>query len=73
VLLAPQPLTETIALQRSGQSAAMMLAVRAPQSKPAMVAFSILRASINAMISRATTDYCPLRTVSLGTLKFSYG
>jgi hypothetical protein len=24
-----------------------------------MVAFSILRASINAMISRATTDYCP--------------
>ena len=27
-----------MALQRSGQSAAMMLAVRAPQSKPAMIA-----------------------------------
>ena len=37
------------ALQRSGHSAAMMLAVRAPQSKPAMIAFSILRASINAI------------------------
>ena len=31
-----------MALQRSGQSAAMMLTVRAPQSKPARVAFSIL-------------------------------
>ena len=38
-------------MQRSGQSAAMMLAVRAPQSKPAMIAFSILSASIRAMIS----------------------
>src|SRR6266853_6582133 len=34
-----------MALQRSGQSAAMMLAVRAPQSKPARTAFSILSAS----------------------------
>jgi len=32
-------------LQRSGQIAAMMSAVRAPQSKPAMVAFSIFSAS----------------------------
>ena len=40
-----------MALQRSGQSAATMLAVRAPQSKPARIAFSILSASINAMTS----------------------
>ena len=33
-------------MQRSGQSAAMMSAVRAPQSKPPIVAFSILSASI---------------------------
>ena len=40
-------------MQRSGHSAAMMSAVRAPQSKPPMVAFSILRASIKAMTSTA--------------------
>ena len=38
-----------MALQRSGQSAATMLAVRAPQSKPARIAFSILSASIRAI------------------------
>jgi hypothetical protein len=38
-----------MALQRTGQSAAMMLAVRAPQSKPAMIGFSIFSAS----------HYCP--------------
>ena len=32
------PLTETIALQRAGQSAATMLTVRAPQSNPARIA-----------------------------------
>ena len=37
------PLTETRALQRSGKSAAMMSAVRAPQSKPARIALSILK------------------------------
>ena len=47
---------------RSGQSAATMLAVRAPQSKPASVAFSILSASIKAMISTARADGWPLRT-----------
>ena len=52
-------------MQRSGQSAATMSAVRAPQSKPAMIAFSILSASIKAMMSTATADGWPLRTVSL--------
>jgi len=32
------PLTGTMPLQRSGQSAAMMSTVRAPQSKPARIA-----------------------------------
>jgi hypothetical protein len=53
-----------MALQRSGQSAATMLAVRAPQSKPASVARWILSASINATASRATAEGWPLRTVS---------
>ena len=43
----------------------MMAAVRAPQSKPAMMAFWIFRASIRAMMSRATTDCWALRNVSL--------
>ncbi len=51
----------TTALQRSGHSAAMMSAVRAPQSNPPMTAFWIFSASISAMMSRATTDCCPLR------------
>jgi len=34
----------------------MMLAVRAPQSKPPMTAFSILSAFIKAIASTATTD-----------------
>jgi hypothetical protein len=59
------PLTETCALQRSGQSTAIMLAVRAPQSNPARIAFSILSASIKAMMSKATTDCWPFRSVSL--------
>ena len=50
---------------RSGQSAATMLAVRAPQSKPARIAFSILSASIKAMTSAASADGWPLRSVSL--------
>src|SRR6202012_2372825 len=49
---------------RSGQSAAMMLAVRAPQSKPATVAFLIFSASISAMMSEAMAACCPLRGVS---------
>jgi hypothetical protein len=59
------PLTDTMALQRSGQSAPMMLAVRAPQSKPARVALSILSASINVIISTASADGCAFRMVSL--------
>ena len=51
-----------VALQRSGQSAAMMSAVRAPQSNPARIAFSILSASIKAMMSTASADGWPLRT-----------
>jgi hypothetical protein len=57
-------LTETRALQRSGHNAATMSAVRAPQSKPARVAFPIRSASIKATISSATTDCWPLRNVS---------
>ncbi len=41
----------------------MMSAVRDPQSKPPNTAFSILRASIRAMMSRAITDCCALRKV----------
>ena len=44
-----------MALQRCGHSAAMMFAVRAPQSQPARIALSIARASIRAMMSIATT------------------
>ena len=55
------PLTETIELQRAGQSAAMMFAVRAPQSKPASVAFSMLSASISVTMSTATAAGWPLR------------
>ena len=44
--------------------AAMMLAVRAPQSKAPMVALLILSASISATISSATAACWPLRTVS---------
>jgi hypothetical protein len=45
-----------MALQRSGQSTAMMLAVRAPELYATKIAFSMFSASINAMMSRATTD-----------------
>ena len=41
-----------------------MSAVRAPQSKPATIARSISSASISAMVSTATTDCWPLRSVS---------
>jgi len=51
-------------VQRSGHSAATTLAVRAPQSKPARIAFSIPSASIKAMASIASTDCWPLRTVA---------
>ena len=44
----------------------MMLAVRAPQSQPATMAFSISSASIRAMMSAAIADCWPLRDVSLG-------
>jgi hypothetical protein len=50
------PLTDTSALTRSGQSAATMSAVRAPQSKPARTAFSILSASMKSMTSTATAE-----------------
>ena len=43
-----------MALQRSGQSAAMMLAVRAPQSKPARIGLLIWSASISATMSSAS-------------------
>jgi hypothetical protein len=43
----------------------MILTVRAPRSKPARIAFSILRASIKAKISTATTDCGPFLGVSL--------
>ena len=43
----------------------MMLAVRAPQSKPPTTAFSIFSASISAMMSTASADCWPLRKVSL--------
>jgi hypothetical protein len=56
--------TETSPAHRSGQSAATTSAVRAPQSAPATTAFSIPRASINATVSTARTDCCPLRNVS---------
>src|SRR5262249_40783499 len=62
-----------MALQRSGQSAAMMLAVRAPQSHPAMIAFSILRASIKAIISRgANTSFASLKQIEAGALNVGY-
>jgi hypothetical protein len=54
-----------MALQRCGQSAATMLAVRAPQSKPPIVACSILSASIKATMSVASAAGWPLRNVSL--------
>ena len=41
----------------------MMSAVRAPQSKPAIVARWIRSASISANMSAATALGCPLRTV----------
>jgi len=42
-----------------------MSAVRAPQSKPARIALSILSASIKAMTSTASADGWPLRNVSV--------
>jgi hypothetical protein len=41
-----------------------MFAVRAPQSKPAMMALSIWRASMKAMTSTARAACSPLRNVS---------
>jgi len=55
---------DTIALQRSGQRAAMMLAVRAPQSKPPRIALSILSAFMKSIVSTASADGCPFRTVA---------
>ena len=51
-------------VQRSGQSAATMSAVRAPQSKPATIALSISSASMKAITSRASAACSPLRNVS---------
>ena len=42
--------------QERSQSAETMLTVRAPQSKPARIALSILSASINAIVFDATAD-----------------
>jgi len=51
----------------------MMLAVRAPQSHPAMIAFSILRASIKAIISRgANTSFASLKQIEAGALNVGY-
>ena len=58
VLVVPDP-----AVQRSGHRIAMMSAVRPPQSKPPMVAFSILSASISAITSTATAEGWPFRSV----------
>jgi len=50
-----------------------MLAVRAPQSHPAMIAFSILRASIKAIISRgANTSFASLKQIEAGALNVGY-
>ena len=46
-------------IQRAGQSAAIMSALRAPQSKPARITLSIFSASMKLMTSTATTDGCP--------------
>ena len=51
-------------LQRSGQSAATMSAVRAPQSNPATIARSIRSASSSASASIASAACWPLRAVS---------
>ena len=51
-------------MQRSGQTAAMMFAVRAPQSKPARIACSISSASMKAITSSASAACWPLRNVS---------
>jgi hypothetical protein len=55
------PLTATRALQRRGQSAAMISADRAPQSNPARMARSMRRASIIATVSSATAEGWPFR------------
>jgi hypothetical protein len=52
--LPAEPLTGTIARVRSGQRVAMTAALRAPQSKPAMIARSMLMASISATVSAAS-------------------
>ena len=53
-----------MARHRSGHSAAMTFAVRAPQSKPATIAWSTPSASSSAIASTASTACCPLRTAS---------
>src|SRR6185503_9401702 len=58
------PLTATSALHLSGQSAATMSPVRAPQSKPPRIAFSILSASMRSTTSPARAAGWPFRTVS---------
>jgi hypothetical protein len=58
-----QPLPDTSPVQRSGQSAATISAVRARQSKPARTVRSIPRASSKAMTSRASVACSPLRNV----------
>ena len=57
-------LMDALGIEKAVQSAATTSAVRAPQSAPARTAFSIPRASINATVSIARTDCCPLRNVS---------
>lgn len=54
---------ETRDVTRSGHRAAMMSAVREPQSKPASTAFSIFRASIREMTSSAMADCSAVRGV----------
>jgi hypothetical protein len=53
------------ALQRSGQSAAMMSAVRPPQSKPGEDRLLDLESIHQAMMSRGDRRCWPLRNVSL--------
>ena len=60
------PLTETRPLQRSGQSAARMSAVRAPQSNPATTARSTSSASSSATASNASAACSPLRGCVVG-------
>ena len=58
------PLTATRALVRCGHSAATTLAVRDPQSNPAITAVGIFSESMRSMTSLASAACWPLRKPS---------